>query len=419
MLLQDAQKLICGLKLSYGINHNLSQPYHTIFSVLYCMTSFFACMCNILLLTSLHIHHKNKPIVGRSLRSITRWVSQHNTSRRSKLSEKTRDHLIGYLAMFDLLLSLTMPLTALDVLTKYWPLGPNTEILARLTRAVPTALVCSSSMVITLIAINCYRQILNSSKRQLTPGIIRYLLIPIVTISLFISAPIYYFTKLEPMFVNVFKNMGLDINEIYISRNLELHPVPLNDSANEVSNGSKFMDSTNISGINYVRCQRHNDVILSDIAFVIDDWTIAEDWTKKSRLYYSIFSLLTQMIIPFFVISICYYNVSKRLQKQSEIHTRVMRTDERLRKENERNKKRNKLLVTISIVYLITWLPLGIFGTLSDANIDFFNNDPKAIGMVFVSCHLVGMSSACVNPIIYGFRNKHVRQGNTELFLIL
>ena len=138
MLLQDAQKLICGLKLSYGINHNLSQPYHTVFSLLYCMTSFFACMCNILLLTSLHIHHKNKPIVSRSLQSITRWASQHNSSRRSKLSEKTRDHLIGYLAMFDLLLSLTMPLTALDVLTKYWNFS---SIYARCSNGISLLLV--------------------------------------------------------------------------------------------------------------------------------------------------------------------------------------------------------------------------------------------------------------------------------------
>jgi neuropeptide Y receptor len=335
------------------------------------------------------------------------------------LSEKTRDNLIGYLATFDLLLSLTMPLTALDVLTKYWPLGPNTEFLARLTRAVPTALVYSSSMIITLIAINCYRQIINSSQRQLTPGIIRYLLIPIITTSLVISTPIYYFTKLDPVFVNVFKNMGIDINELYLSRPLEIHSVSLNVSAKELTTATTFTNSTNISEFSYAICKKYNDVKLSDISFVIDEWTIAEGWLKESRLYYSIFSILAQLIIPFFVISVSYYSVSKRLQKQAEIQTRVMRTDQRLRKENERNKKRNKLLVTISLVYLLTWLPLGIFGTLSDANIDFFNNDPKTISMVFVSCHLVGMASACVNPIIYGFRNKHVRQGNTTLIILL
>ena len=422
MNLQEAQDLFCGLKLSYGSNHNLLQPYHTIFSSLYCMTAFFACMCNLLLLISLRIHNKNKPIVGRSLRSITRWVSQRNSrrnSRRSNLSEKTRDSLIGYLATFDLLLGLTMPLTALDVLTKYWPLGPNTEIIARLTRAVPTALVYSSSMVITLIAINCYRQILNSSQRQLTPGIVRYLLIPIISISLVISTPIFYFTKLDPLFVDVFKNMEKDLTEMYMSRNLEISSAPLNESGNESTTASTYTNSTNISGINYSMCKEYNDVKLSDISFVIDDWKIAEDCIKKIRLYYSIFSIFAQLIFPFFVISVCYYSVSKRLQKQAEIQTRVMRTDQRLKKENERNKKRNKLLVTISLVYLITWLPLGIFGTLSDANIDFFNNDPESIGMVFVSCHLIGMSSACFNPIIYGFRNKHVRQGNTSIFFQL
>ena len=154
MIAEEIHDLICELKITYGLNHNLPPPYHTIFSTLYSSISIFAFVCNALLLVILHNRNKNKPRIRRATPSITASIIQQDGSRRNKLSEKTRDHLIGYLAMFDLLLSLTMPLTALDVLTKYWPLGPNTEFIAQLTHAVPTALVYSSSMIITLIAIN-------------------------------------------------------------------------------------------------------------------------------------------------------------------------------------------------------------------------------------------------------------------------
>ena len=131
-------------------------------------------------LISLHIYKKKK------LNNIASIYSANTTAvtlprTRRNLNDKTRDDLIGYLATSDLLLSLSMPLTASDALTMYWPLGPNTESLAKLSRAVPSAIVYSSSMIIALIAINCYRQILHSSKQQLTPRSVRYILLIIIT----------------------------------------------------------------------------------------------------------------------------------------------------------------------------------------------------------------------------------------------
>jgi len=37
-------------------------------------------------------------------------------------------------------------------------------------------------------------------------------------------------------------------------------------------------------------------------------------------------------------------------------------------------------------------------------------------GILFMTCHLLGMLSACANPSIYGFRNKHVRNGMYRKF---
>ena len=301
MIPEEVQNLICDLKSSYGVNHNLPQPYHTIFSILYTVISLVAFICNSLLLFTLYIHNKNKNRIHRSLGSVTECVIQLDRRRRSTIPEKTRDHLIGYLAMFDLLRSLTIPLTAVDVLTNYWPFGPHTEFIAQLTRAVPTALVFSSSTIITLIAINCYRQINNTSERQLTPRVIRCILIPVITISVIISTPIFYFTRLDPVIHNEFKNMGIDLNKISNSKELDTR----SDTLQEISHGSATTPALAISTItndmDLITCKEYNGINLSLISFVVDDWTVANDWLPMSRLCYSIFSLFTQLIIPFII----------------------------------------------------------------------------------------------------------------------
>ena len=412
---EEVHHLICLLKNVYGLNQILPQPYHTIFSTLYNAIWFFAFVCNSLLLICLYRHNKGRLIVRRRLGGRTKCARQYHRSIRSKMSEKTRDHLIGHLSSLDLLLSLTLPFTTLDVLTMYWPLGPNTEFIARLTRAVPPALINSSSVVITLIAINCYRQILHSSEQQLTPRSIRYLLIPIILVSIIMSIPTFYFTNLDDTLVNRFKMGGIDINQNYMSLDSEMNTVTSNTLYNGAKVAKTRMILTNTSENEDTSCQEHNDLNLSYVSFITDDWTTADQWLHNSRFWYSIFSIVTQLIIPFFIISFCYYFVSRRLKKQTEIQRRVIITSMRMRKENERNKRRNRLLVTISLVYLLTWLPLSVFGILSDSNVGIFGDNPNTIIIVFVICHLIGMSSTFANPIIYGFRNKHVRQGTVKM----
>ena len=130
------------------------------------------------------------------------------------------------------------------------------------------------------------------------------------------------------------------------------------------------------------------------------------------ELLYSIFSIFARHIITFVVISFCYYSVHKRLKRRTKIQRRVTRTIERIRRTNERNKSRSKLLLVMSFAHLITGLPLSVLVTLSDFNISIFGNKPETTSIVFMICHLFGMTSVFVNPIIYGFRNKHVKKGN-------
>ena len=397
------QEILSELKKIYAVNRSVPRPYDVIFFILYSVLSVFAFLSNLLLLVSLRNHRKKSRACRRT--SKTNACYRLQGIRKRTTHDKSRDLLIGYLATFDLLLSITMPFTALDVLSNYWPLGPNSEWFAKLTRATPTAVVYSSSMTIILIAINCYRQILKSSKAQLNPKKIQYLMILVILVSAIVSTPIYHYTKLEPLVDDSFKNLLESARSSSINAN-STNTTQLDNSALERENASiHHIEETN-SG------NEHHEKDFYSITFLIDEWPNENSGAGNVRLYYSIFSMLAQLIIPVFVISFCYYSVYKRLQRQANIQKRVLSTEERIRKENARNKRRNKLLLTISLVYLITWLPLGIFGALSDAKVEIFGKNPDTTTIIFMLCHLIGMSSSCANPIIYGFRNKHLRKGN-------
>ena len=396
------EEIISELQRIYTVNRSVPRPYHILFFILYSVLAVLAFLSNLLLLVSLCRYNRKSRTCRNA--SETDVENRPHCNRKRSTPDKSRDLLIGYLAAFDLLLSITMPFTALDVLSNYWPLGPNSELFAKITRATPTAAVYSSSMTIILIAFNCYRQILHSSEWQLNPRKIHFLMILTILISAILSTPILHFTKLEPLVDDKLKSLLERVKpSIQDTNTSSLTIQSENPSLREEQ-------SSNDNAKNF-----HGKLKLEEfygIMFLVDEWPNENSWAKNTRLYYSIFSMLAQLIMPFFVISFCYYSVYKRLQRQATIQKRVLKTEERIRKENNRNKRRNKVLLTISIVYLITWLPLGIFGALSDANAEVFGKNPDTTTIIFMICHLIGMSSSCANPIIYGFRNKHLRKGN-------
>ena len=399
----------CLLKNLYHINHSIRDPWYTTFSILYALTALVSFFVNLGLIVTLYCHVKRqrrRGIVG---------ARQYNPR---KNAEATRDHLVAYLAMLDLLLSLTMPFTAIDLLTKYWPLGSDTQIIARLTRSVPTALMYFSSMILILIAIHCYRQILHPSKKQLSPSKIRILMLGFAILSIGISFPIYYNTKLVPLIPPQPGELVENIPEENNSDNSTRYVIEEMSNLIEINNKSvaemesHALDDSKES--NPFICEGPffaNLFFAKDINFCIDDWP-----TSNLRFVYSLFLTVAQLFIPFVVICFSYISVYFRLKHQHKIQQRVLRKETNIIRERERNKRRNKLLLAMSFSFLTARLPLGIFGILSDSNIYTFGNGMETNGILFMTCHLLGMLSACANPSIYGFRNKHVRKGMYRMF---
>jgi hypothetical protein len=89
-------------------------------------------------------------------------------------------------------------------------------------------------------------------------------------------------------------------------------------------------------------------------------------------------------------------------------------TNRRKPKDARRMKRTNSLLVSISLIFCISWLPLNIFNLV----VDYWNpfgQDRQCMMIWYAVCHMMGMSSACSNPLLYGWLNDNFRKEFKEI----
>jgi len=68
------------------------------------------------------------------------------------------------------------------------------------------------------------------------------------------------------------------------------------------------------------------------------------------------------------------------------------------------------LLIAIALVFSIAWLSLNVFNLFIDLYNPFTNpKDEEKMAIIYATCHLIGMSSACANPFLYGWFNDNFR----------
>ena len=103
------------------------------------------------------------------------------------------------------------------------------------------------------------------------------------------------------------------------------------------------------------------------------------------RIYYSIFSGLVQYLLPFLFISAVYGLIYFYL-----VRYRVVRDDNPT--DLEKVRRTNTMLVSISLVYCLSWMPLNLFNILADAGVPVFGSSQQAITSGFITCHLVFFS---------------------------
>ncbi|KAK2817246.1 hypothetical protein Q5P01_025437 [Channa striata] len=126
-----------------------------------------------------------------------------------------------------------------------------------------------------------------------------------------------------------------------------------------------------------------------------------EKWPGSSMngSIYSISMLLVQYGLPLAINSVAYIRIWNKLKSHM---TRGGRSD-----RNQRRKKTTKMLLTMVVVFAVSWLPFHAFQLAVDINSTV--PDMKDFKLLYTVFHIVAMCSTFVNPILYGWMNNNYR----------
>ncbi|KAI5941244.1 Neuropeptide Y receptor type 5 [Manis javanica] len=92
-------------------------------------------------------------------------------------------------------------------------------------------------------------------------------------------------------------------------------------------------------------------------------------------------------------------------EENSDVHEmRVSRSIMRLKKRSRSVFYRLTILI---LVFAVSWMPLHLFHVVTDFNDNLISN--RHFKLVYCICHLLGMMSCCLNPILYGFLNNGIK----------
>ncbi|XP_066488816.1 neuropeptide Y receptor type 5 [Tiliqua scincoides] len=102
-------------------------------------------------------------------------------------------------------------------------------------------------------------------------------------------------------------------------------------------------------------------------------------------------------------IPIC-FEVKPEENSEAQDGITVARTPTRMKK---RSRKVFCRLTVLILVFAVSWMPLHVFHVVTDFNGNLISN--KHFKLVYCVCHLLGMMSCCLNPILYGFLNNGIK----------
>ncbi|EDW14689.1 neuropeptide F receptor isoform X2 [Drosophila mojavensis] len=275
---------------------------------------------------------------------------------RKPIMRTARNLFILNLAISDLLLCLvTMPLTLMELLSKFWPYG-SCATLCKTIATLQALSIFVSTISITAIAFDRYQVIVYPTRDSLQFVGAVTILAGIWTLALILASPLFIYKQLI--------NMDMPLM-------LQKFGVP------------------------------HR------ISYCIEDWPMSD-----GRFYYSIFSLCVQYLVPIVIVSIAYFGIYNKLKSRITV-VAVQCSSQRKTERGRRMQRTNRLLISIAIIFGVSWLPLNFINLYADMQ------RPSAVTprmiVAYAICHMIGMSSACSNPLLYGWLNDNFRKEFQEL----
>ncbi|XP_044537620.1 neuropeptide Y receptor type 5 [Gracilinanus agilis] len=103
-------------------------------------------------------------------------------------------------------------------------------------------------------------------------------------------------------------------------------------------------------------------------------------------------------------VPICFVLKPEEKQLEEPEMLTISRSISRIRKRSRRVVYRLTILI---IVFAVSWMPLHLFHVVTDFNAGLLSN--RHFRLVYCICHLLGMLSCCLNPVLYGFLNNGIK----------
>jgi hypothetical protein len=124
--------------------------------------------------------------------------------------------------------------------------------------------------------------------------------------------------------------------------------------------------------------------------------------------------MIFQYAIPILIVTVAYMGILRKLKHRMVRATKSTQLDEKKRRDKHRIRKTNILLFSVAIIFGISWLPLNILNIV----VDMFQLEieESKFRIYFAICHMIGMSSACSNPLLYGWLNENFRKEFVDIF---
>uniref|UniRef100_A0A1I8IZN5 G_PROTEIN_RECEP_F1_2 domain-containing protein n=1 Tax=Macrostomum lignano TaxID=282301 RepID=A0A1I8IZN5_9PLAT len=142
-----------------------------------------------------------------------------------------------------------------------------------------------------------------------------------------------------------------------------------------------------------------------------------------AKVTYSVGTLLVQYLIPLAILTLAYWRIHARLAQKIQYRRESCQSAyqiERCRREEKRHRRTNAILLTIGLVFALSWLPLSLSNLITDVQAwrlksveSVWPNAQLPVQLAHSGSLLLILLSACANPILYGFLNDALK---TELF---
>ena len=146
------------------------------------------------------------------------------------------------------------------------------------------------------------------------------------------------------------------------------------------------------------------DVVLFDQC--VEVWGV--NWGKPAL---TIIMLILHHVVPCLVIAYFHVKIVKLINKDKKFKKSPLMKNQ----ENQRTRKTTILLVTVTVVFLASWLPFHIFHLIRDYW-GIFENDPQKLYIAFAGVHVAAMSSTLWNALLYGVLNDNLKAGIIDSF---